>query len=158
MKLTAFPKTIFCLALLLGWGSCVPSATAQCNKCWIELNSVTFPQTVEVETPRGDYTAVFQSEVQVFPNHEARGFLTLIPTDSAPRHQNGANFAFSDGHVKWSKNGTVAGVLLKGYSEDGNPVVVMITPAASEDCLIYTTVGTDVHATWEAQGRLAVIR
>jgi hypothetical protein len=58
MKLTAYPKTIFCLALLLGWGNCMPPATAQ----------------------------------------------------------------------------------------------------SSEDCLIYTTIGTDVHATWEAQGRLAVIR
>jgi hypothetical protein len=48
-------------------------------------------------------------------------------------------------------------VVLRGRTEDGDPVVVIITPAASEDCLIYTTIGTDVHATWEAQGRIAVI-
>ena len=52
----------------------------------------------------------------------------------------------------------IEGVLLRGRTSEGDPIVVMITPAATEDCLIYTTVGPDVHAIWEAQGRLTVIR
>ena len=111
------------------------------------------PQTVEVHTPQGSYNAVFASAVQVFPDGAASGFLTLTPTD---RHPGGANFAFSDGSVRFIRD-TVAGILLQGHTEDGNPIVVMITPSATEDCLIYTTIGVDVHATWEAEGSLRVI-
>ena len=63
----------------------------------------------------------------------------LIPTDS---HSNGANFLFPDGSVRFNRDGTVAGVLLRGRTENGKRVVLMITPAESEDCLIYTTIGT----------------
>ena len=152
MKLIAFRKTIFCLALLLAWGNCAPPAMAK-HEHWIEIESVSLPQTVEVHTPIDSYNAGFQSEVHVFPNGTASGFLTLIPTD---RHPGGANFLFGDGSVRFNRDGTVAGVLLRGYSEEGNLIVVMITPDASADCLIYTVVGPDVHATWEAQGQIVV--
>jgi prepilin-type processing-associated H-X9-DG protein len=161
MKLTAFPKTIFCLALLLCWGNCAPPVTAQ-GGVWVtvgffEVHSP--PQTVAVHTPRDSYSAVFQSEARVFfPNGAASGFLTLSPTDSAPGHPGGANMLFSDGSVRFLHNGTVEGVLLRGSTSEGDLIVVMITPAATEDCLIYTTVGSDIHATWEAQGSIGVIR
>jgi prepilin-type processing-associated H-X9-DG protein len=155
MKLTAYPKTIFCLALLLAWGSCVPPAMAQSRHgSWILIESWSAPQTVEVHTPQGSYNAVFASAVQVFPDGTASGFLTLTPTD---RHPGGANFAFSDGSVRFIR-ADIAAVMVRGHSEEGNRVVVMITPGASEDCLIYTTVGSDVHASWEAQGSIVVNR
>ena len=160
MKLTAYPKTIFCLALLLGWGNCMPPATAQSIEIysWHELVILSSLQTVEAHTPRDSYDAVFQSEIRVFRNPGANGFLMLDPTDSAPRHTGGVNMIFLDGHVRFNRDGTVAAVLLRGRTVEGNPIVVMITPDEMEDCLIYTTIGTDVHATWEAQGRIAVIR
>ena len=156
MKLTNFPKTIFCLALLLAWGSCAPPVTAQYQGTHPLYQDMFIPaplQTVEVQTPRGSRNAVFQSEVRVFPDGTASGFLTLTPTDN---HPGGANFAFGDGSVRFNRDGTVAGVLLRGLTAEGNPVVVMITPAASEPCLIYTTIGPQVYAHWEAQGQIVV--
>jgi prepilin-type processing-associated H-X9-DG protein len=159
MKLTAFPKTISCLALLLCLGSFAPPATADHvagedrHDQWIVIESQSAPQTVDVHTPRDSYNAVFQSAIQVFPDGTANGFLTLTPTD---RHSGGANFAFSDGSVRFIRDSIVPVVLLRGLTQQGNPIVVMITPGASQDCLIYTTVGSDVHATWEAQGQIVV--
>jgi prepilin-type processing-associated H-X9-DG protein len=143
--------------LLLSWGNCAPPVTAQ-GGVWVtvgffEVHSSL--QTVEVHTPRESYSAVFQSEARVFfPNGAARGFLTLSPTDAG--HPGGVNMIFVDGSVRFIRD-TVAGILLQGHTEDGNPIVVMITPSATEDCLIYTTIGVDVHATWEAEGSLRVI-
>ena len=158
MKFTAYPKTIFCLALLLGWGNCMPPATAQSIQLWSwhELVILSPLQTVEAHTPRDSYSAIFQSEARVFPNGEARGFLTLSPTDSAPGYPGGVNVALSDGSVRFLRDGTVARVLLRGRTEEGDLVVIMITPAATEDCLIYTTAGSGVQATWEAQGQIVV--
>jgi len=158
MKLTAYPKTIFCLALLLAWGNGAPPAMAQ-HGGWIEIQSWSAPQTVEVHTPRDSYNAVFHSEVQVFPNGAASGFLVL----SAPDSRNGVVIYLGTGetnvaNVKWDKNSKVARVLLRGRTVDGEHILVSITPDASEDCLIYTTIGTDVHATWEAQGQIVVNR
>jgi prepilin-type processing-associated H-X9-DG protein len=158
MKLTTYPKTIFCLTLLLGWGNCAPPATAQyqgTHALYQDIFIPVPPQTVEVHTPRDSYNAGFHSEIRVFRNAEANGFLMLDPTDST--HPGGANFTFGDGSVRFNRDGTVAGVLLRGRTIEGDPVVVIITPAEIEDCLIYTTVGPDVNATWEAQGRLIVI-
>lgn len=160
MKLTAYPKTIFCLALLLGWGNCVPPATAQSLELWAwhELVIVSSLQTVEAHTPRDRYHAVFQSEARVFPNGAARGFLTLIPTDSAVVDPTMPNVVFVGGNVRFNRDGTVAGVLLRGRTEEGDLVVIRISPAATEDCLIYTTVGSDIHATWEAPGQVTLLR
>ena len=155
MKLTAYPKTIFCLALLLCWGSCAPPAVAQSAPPWHSIAIVSPLQTVEVHTRRLNYISVMQYQYQVYPNGTASGFLSLNPTD---RHPGGVLVAMGDGSVRFNRDGTVAAVIAQGRTEEGNLVVVMITPAASEDCLIYTTVGSDVNATWEAQGRLIVIR
>ena len=159
MKLTNFPKATICLTLLLHWGSSAPPATAQYQGLHALYQDIVIPaasQTVEVHTPRDSYNAVFfQSEVRVFPNRRAIGSLMLIP---AAGHSGGANFSFADGSVRFNRDGTVAGVLLRGRTEDGHRVTLMIIPAATEDCLIYTTIGTQVNATWEAQGHILVNR
>jgi len=41
---------------------------------------------------------------------------------------------------------------------EGDPIVVMIIPATTEDCLIYTMLGPNVQTTWEAQGHIVVNR
>lgn len=156
MKLMANPKTIFCLALLLGWGNCVPAARAH---AWHELILLGDVAAARVHTPRGDYGAFFQSEARVFPNGEANGFLTLDPLDAAPHHGGGMNVVVGDGSVRFLRDGSVAGVLLRGREvESDRLLIVRVTPAATEDCLIYTTVGSDVHATWETPGRFIVVR
>ena len=119
------------------------------------------PQTVEVHTRQDSYNAVFLSdEVRVFPDGTASGSLTLIPTNSAsnPRIYYLGTGEANVVNVKWAKNGTVVRVLLGGETVDGDQILVSITPDASEDCLIYTTIGVEVHATWSAQGRIVVTR
>ena len=54
---------------------------------------------------------------------------------------------FPDGSVRFNRDGTVAGVLLRERTENGKRVVLMISPAESEDSLIYMTIGTQVDAT-----------
>jgi len=150
---------VLVLALSSLPGTAVPTTLAQScgpNNCWIEIGSTQLPQTVEVQTPRDSYNAGFQSRLRVFRDGEATGFLELMP--APPRQTGGVNMIFVDGHVRFNRDGTVAGVVLRGRTAEGDPVVVMITPEPSEDCLIYTTIGTDVHATWEVPGRLTVIR
>jgi len=162
MKLTGFPKTIFCLAILLCMGNGARLATAQTGVGFTEflfvaINSPT--QTVEVDTPRGSYSADFESQARVFPNGDANGFLMLSGPDSIPRHPGGVNMLFGDGSVRFHPDGTVARVLLRGSTIEGHPIVVMITPEASEDCLIYTTIGTQLYpSTWEVPGTINVIR
>ena len=162
MKLTAFPKTVFCLALLLCWGTYAPTATAQYEGSHPLYQDIFIPaplQTVEVHTPRDTFSGVFESEARVFPNGEASGFLTLSNEVSTTRHSGGVNMIFLDGSVRFLPNGTVARVMLRGHTTEGDRVLVMITPVPSEDCLIYTTVGSDgVGSTWEAEGRLTVNR
>jgi hypothetical protein len=124
--------------------------------CWIEISSVQMLQTVKVQTLRASYPAVFQSDLQVFPNREAQGFLQLLP---AGRPDDEILVSFEHGVARLKRDGTVAGVVLLGRTARGRTVIVMITPDASEDCLIYTTVGTDVRpASWEVPGRLTAIR
>ena len=160
MKLTVFPKSAFCLARVLCGINCAPPVAAQ-GGIWVTVGFfevIAPPQTVSVHRSGDSFSAVFQSEARLFfPRGEASGFLTLTPTDSSPNHPNGANFLFGDGSVRFLPNGSVARVVLRGRSLDGDPVVVMVTPDALEDCLIYTTIGTDGRATWEAEGRIAVI-
>jgi hypothetical protein len=49
-------------------------------------------------------------------------------------------------------------VTLRGKTPDGAAVTVSVTPSEIEDCLIYTTVGTQLTATWMADGRITLLR
>ena len=158
MKRRIILSVVFVLSIVLL--SLVTSDSKANAHVWVTVGffEVSAPvQTVEVNTPRDSYDAVFHNEVQV-RNGSANGFLTLPVPDGAARHQNGANFIFVDGSVRFSRDGAVAAVRLRGRTVEGNQrITVIITPAATEDCLIYTTVGTDVTATFEVEGILTLI-
>jgi hypothetical protein len=161
MKLIAYQKTIFCLALLLCWGICVPLVTAQGGQDsgWIDLSAPV--QTVVVQTPRGNYSAVFQNQVRVYPNGSASGVLELSQRDGVLRR-----FLVFAGRVQF-RDGIVIRVLLRTSEADTRgttqgdpdiPIIIASVPNAGEDRLIYTMVGTDLHvATWEAQGRIVPV-
>lgn len=166
MKRTNIRSAFFVLTVALSslaWLG-APSALAQrehCGPggCWIEIGSTQLPQSVEVQSSKGDFRAVFQSQLKVFPDREASGFLQLIRVrGEAPNPDDEVLVLFENGNVRFERDGSVAGVVLHGRTAEGRRVIVMITPDASEDCLIYTTVGSDVHATWEVPGRITVIR
>lgn len=114
-------------------------------------------QTVQVDTARGTYNAVFQSEVQV-RNGSADGVLMLRPVNA--RHSGGINVALADGSVRFLHDGTVAAVRLRGRTADGDRIVVMIFPAQSQNTFRVFVLGNgpDIGATWEANGSLTVVR
>src|SRR5687768_15053041 len=115
-------------------------------------------QTVLVDTPRDIYAAVFHNEVQV-RNGRADGFLTLtVPDGGSAPHTGGITVLFVDRSLRFTTFGAVGPVRIRARisAHPNRRITIIITPAATEDCLIYTTVGTDFHATWEAQGRLTV--
>lgn len=152
MKLRAFPKTIFCMVVLLCWASCTPPAMAQNESRWRSIVIISPLQPVEVHTLRGSYTANFESAALVSRNGNAGGLMTF------PSSGGGVNVIFLDGSVRFH-DGIVTGVILRGRAADGHEIFVSVRPEPSEDCLIYTTIGTDYrYATWEAHGRIVVNR
>ncbi|MEK6303512.1 MAG: hypothetical protein AABO41_22625 [Acidobacteriota bacterium] len=90
MKLAAFPKTVFCLALLLCWGNCAPPAMAQSAPQWRSIVIASPLQTVEVHTLRGSCTATFESAALVRRNGGASGLMTF------PSPGGGPNLIFLD--------------------------------------------------------------
>ena len=154
MKLTAFPQTIFCLVLLLCRGSFAPSVAAQ-GEPWSHITISAPPQTVEVRTPRGGYLAVFQEEVQVYPNGAASGFLDLSEPDGRPRR-----FQVIAGHaqVHGDVTGRITGLAVDPADPTGHAFVVHIRPVPSEPCRIYDIAGTQVNAHFEAETLIEVIR
>jgi hypothetical protein len=127
-------------------------------------------QTVAVEAYRRTYSASFQHETIIAANGRATGTLLLTAPDGSQRRVQ----AFA-AVVHWHDN-QVQRIRLRtrevGPGADEEIVVIIYpappphapaptptpTPGPSSDCLIYTTVGTFVNVTFEAQGRLAVIR
>jgi len=151
MKLAAFPKTVYWLALLLCWGDCAPPVMAQNAPRWRSVVITSPLQAVEVHTLRGNYTATFESASLVRRNGDASGLMTF------PSPAGGTNMIFLDGSVRFH-DGKVTVVLLRALAADGQQILVAIRPEPSgEDSLIYTTIGTDYRfATWEAEGRIVV--
>ena len=145
--------------LLLGstWAGGLRAAVAPAAPTWQALTVSSPVQTIAVQSRRQSWTAVFQTEGQVFPNGSANGFLTLSdPLANGPGR--GVNFEFADGSVRFSRTGAVLRVQLRGKTPEGTLVTVSVTPSEIEDCLIYTTVGTQLSATWMAEGRITLLR
>ena len=158
MTLTSFPKTVICLALLM-CGSCLAPMTAaqQSSRDWDFVSIIAPPQTVTVETPRGSYTAAFENDARVYPDGRARGVLELSGPDGTPHR-----FRVLAGRVRVDDDGTVTRAVLHlrevdpgGLRRLNLAVAVEVDPSMSEDCLIYTTIGTD--STWVAYGRMPAI-
>jgi hypothetical protein len=149
IKMTAVLTCMIC-GLLIAFGS-QPD-----HREWILIESVATPQTVEVHTPHRSYNSFFSSTLRINRNGRASGNMELTTPDgdrlSYDANRGTGILRSTDGGLGW----VVIQLKLIARTENGRQVFVTITPAATEDCLIYTTIGTDVHATWEAQGRIRV--
>ncbi len=122
------------------------TAAQQSSDDWDFVSIIALPQTVTVETPRGSYTAAFENEARVYPDGRARGVLELSGPDGAPHR-----FRVLAGRVRVD-DGTVTRAVLHLVEVDPRDhprleitVVIEPEPSMSEDCLIYTTIGTDAH-------------
>jgi hypothetical protein len=121
------------------------------------------PQTVVAQTPRGSYSAFFENVALVFPSVGAIGLLALSPTDNAPGSNQGfGRWEVSLGHISTHEDDTR--VLLHAHAANtrtpGGEITVTIRPDTdrSEPCRIYDWVGTQVHASFEAQAVITVFR
>lgn len=150
-------RTVLGMLLCGTWAGGLRTAAAQAAPTWQALTISSPVQTIPVQSRRQSWTAVFQTEAQVFVNGSANGFLTLSDAlASGPGR--GVNFEMADGSVKFSRTGAVLKVQLRGTTPEGTLVTVGVTPSEIEDCLIYTTVGTQLTATWMAEGRITLLR
>lgn len=157
MTCLARRRAVFGLMLCAAWAADLPTAAAQAAPPWQALTISSPLQTIPVQARRQSWNAVLQTEAQVFANGSANGFLTLSDPVAQLR-PGGMNFVFVDGSVRFSRSGAVLRVLLHGTNPEGTVETVSVTPAEIEDCLIYTTVGTQLSATWMAEGRITVLR
>jgi len=155
MRLTALPKTILWLALLLTWGLGAPPAWAQHTGRITVIVSDPFVQTVNVRTPRGNYTATFAQDTVVYPDGSASGVLTLTDPNGVPQ-----SYLVTDGSVRFIHDTVPQLMLLRARGPDGEMIIVSRPDAdASEPCRIYDVVGTQVNARLHFVGavRVAVV-
>jgi prepilin-type processing-associated H-X9-DG protein len=150
-------RTVLGLMLCGTWSGGQRTAAAQAAPTWQALTLSAPVQTIPVQSRRQSWTAVFQTEAQVFANGSANGFL-ILSDPVAQAATSGVNAAWGDGSVRFSRTGAVLRVMLRGKTPDGAAVAVSVTPSEIEDCLIYTTVGTQLTATWMADGRITLLR
>lgn len=158
MKHTTFPTIVSCLALLLCWSSFGPPTAAQS----VEWNfvAVSAPrQAVVVQTPRGIYTSDFENAALVYPSGRASGFLAISQPNGMLRR-----FFIFAGRVQFD-DGAATGVLMRAREADtradpGDEITIVVhpEPVLPQECLIYDLLGSQVHARFEAHGRIAVFR
>jgi hypothetical protein len=123
------------------------------------------PQTVEVKTNRGSYTAVFQNVALVFPSVGAIGWLELAaPEGTTP----GSNQVFGRWQITEGRtiNGGREGKYLflrprpydnESTSGEGITILVRPEPGATEPCRIYDIAGTQVGSLeFEAQASITI--
>lgn len=160
MKLSSFTKTVFCLTLALSPGSWMPPAMAQ-SEDWRYITVISPLQTVEVQTPGGDYAADFEAIVLIYPNGKASGLLTLSRPDSPARSNQGfGKWEVSLARVLDRAEGKYLTMRARPLDRPrGDEITVVISPdSASEPCRIYDFLGTQVNALhFEAQTRFEVI-
>ncbi|MBS1791195.1 MAG: DUF1559 domain-containing protein [Acidobacteria bacterium] len=162
MKLVTFPKIIMCLALLSCWEFCRTSAHAQSFLGGVYVATSDVNGAYTVHTLEGDYKAGFQIEARVLlPYGVANGYLNLIPKDRASGHPGGVNVLMSDGSVRFARDGKIEQVLLWGRTTEADPLPVLLVIANQDDGgdgrLVYTLIGSHLHATWEAKGRIELL-
>ena len=157
MKLTGCSKAILSLVLILTWAGCpTPGTSAPAHLQWLYVNIRALPQTIEVQTHRGSYLAVFQMEARVYPTGAATGFMDLTQADGTEHR-----FQIIAGRAQVHANGgagRIGGIAVDPTDPSGNAFVFNIRPApASEPCRIYDIAGTQVHARFEAETQIDVI-
>jgi hypothetical protein len=115
------------------------------------------PQTVQVETFTGNYTASFENTALVLSGGSAIGSLTLSsPTGSLQKVRiKGGEIEFRNGQaqIAWLRGQTT------NQSADPLPVLMVIAnqDGPTEPWRIYDIAGTQVPAHFEAQGRITAI-
>lgn len=159
MKRAHLVATTVCLAFLLS-GADDASAAARRRLRFASAVVNVPPQTVEVMTRAGDYTAVFQNEARLEQNGRADGFLEL----TAPSGEL-LTFRVVAGTLRSTDGGRTATVWLLLRDVDADPradlaLAVVRGSAEHQDCLIYDLLGPTIHTPLriEAEGRIAIIR
>ena len=111
-------------------------------------------QTVVVETFTGNYTASFENVALVLSDGNAIGSLVLSsPNGSLQRIRiKGGEIDFRNGNVSWLRGQATT-------TADPLPVLMVIAnqDSPTEPCRIYDIAGTQVHAHFEAQGRITAL-
>lgn len=148
------------LGLLLGGAftgafAGAPGAAAKSTPAWQALTLSSPPQSISVQSMRRTWPAQFQAEAQLFASRIANGFLTLTGAIEQLL-PGGLNLTLRDGGMRLAASGEVQLVLMRGTTAEGNVITVGVTPVPSEDCLIYTTIGTQVRAAWMAEGHITL--
>lgn len=156
MDLSAHRRSL--LRLMLGGAAAGVAARSSARSAtpWQALTISSPPQGLAVLSQRRSYPAVFQSEAQLLAGGPASGFLALSGAIQ-PLWPGGLTVVFSEGSAQLSGTGTARRVLLRGTAGDGSALTIAVTPVAGEDCLIYTTIGTQVRATWMADGVITLL-
>jgi hypothetical protein len=141
----------------------LPTLTDFVNGSFSYINAP--PQTVEVRTNRGSYTAVFENVALVLPSVGAIGWLELAPLEGATP---GSNQAFG----RWQiTNGRTINAGREGKylfmrarpwdteSTSGDEITILVRPepGASEPCRIYDIAGSQVDSmNFEAQASITI--
>ena len=132
-----------------------PDSSADFNLGYISAP----PQTVVVQTLRGMYTANFENVALVFPGGRASGLLVLSTLDGAL-----STFQVVAGLMQ-VRDDSASVVLLRARGMDarsaaGDEITVIVRPSTlpHQEDLIYDIAGTQVHAHFEAQGGILIIR
>jgi hypothetical protein len=155
-------KTLLGLLLLLSQAFSSPSdAFGFTHFRYMTVNCVRRP--VAVENARGTYTADFQHAMILYPNGRADGTLLFTAADGSERY---LQIYAAQVHWRAESEHEVQRLRLQARelgTQPGPEVAIIIYPtppnAAGEDCLIYTTIGTQVYnATFAVESRLTVVR
>lgn len=125
--------------------------------------TVNWRRAVAVENARGTYTADFQHAMIVYPNGRADGTLLFTAADGSERY---LRIYAAQVHWRTESEHEVQRLRLQARELGPQPspeVAIIIYPVenntAGEDCLIYTTIGTQVYnATFAVESRLTVVR
>jgi len=148
------------LALLFSGADYAPAAAA--TRPQFRLVTVSAPpQTVEVTTRAGSYTAVFQNEARIEPNGRADGILEVTAPNGEP-----LTFRVVAGSLQSTDRGRTVTVwlLLRPLDADSSAdlALAVVRPSAeAEPCRIYDILGTQVNAPrihFEAEVRIDIIR